>query len=100
MDDEFRRARLAKVADYDQSRAIILDHIQKAFFEDPEAVVREWNEAYESKRPGDFTSVVEAAVHWFGLLEVRKEVFRLVDENCYRTTDGDYELRDDEEGDE
>lgn len=100
MDDQFRKARLSKIADYDQSRAIILSHIQKAFFADPKKIVAEWNECYESKTPLDFTGVVDAAIHWFGILEVRKEVFRLIDENCYVTDEGDYQLNDDDEGDE
>ena len=94
MDDEFRRARISKIADYDQSRSIILSHLQKAFFSDPERMVGDWNTAYMSKDPTDFDNVVDAAVHWFGILEARKEIFRLIDENCYKTKDGDYELLD------
>jgi hypothetical protein len=99
MDKEFLRAKMKKVADADQSEAIIYSHLKQHFLSDPEGVVEQWQAAFKSKSPEGFSGVVDAAIHWYGVIKVRERIFNLMEDYCFFNEDGDLEIRGDEDGD-
>ncbi len=88
---ELLKARIASIADADQSQAIIDEYLKQAFLADPEAIIAQWVDLFDESVGVTHDSTLEAAVHWHGVVAVRQRIFNLIESNCW--------LADDENGD-
>jgi len=93
MDDKFLQAKIAKIADSDQSNAIIFEHLKRYFLDNPSTTIDQWQDCRNIKDPTEFKNTVEAAIYWYGVVKVREKIFELIEKHCYLNDDGDMQLK-------
>lgn len=76
----FKRKLPEKLADYDQTYALIRENLLQSMRQDPSMMLGLWTSLMEEGSQQKFDDPITAVCFWLGIIECRKLMFSLIDE--------------------